>query len=137
MFKRQRRKVYVLAVACVAGIGDSWVDAGPSEGKRVCSVTDAPLAEDSLGIACTVDEDCANESICIDGVCYVPKNRFVSFRPGNAGTSVAFFVHSPGCPDQDQWVGAPALDVSCRCSDPDGTICDGVAFISRLQTTPY
>ncbi|MGD2108106.1 MAG: hypothetical protein PVI86_01815, partial [Phycisphaerae bacterium] len=105
----------------------------------VCVPADAPLAEDSLGVACTTDEDCENEATCIDGVCYVPKNRYVSFRPGNAGTSVAFFVHSPGCPDHDRWVGEPQFDVSCEPETcfADGIPCEGVGFASRLVGTPY
>ena len=55
------------------------------------TVPQAPMPEDSLSVACTDDAECANAATCIDGVCYAPKNRYVSIRanPNNAGLATA------------------------------------------------
>ncbi|MGB0715326.1 MAG: trypsin-like serine peptidase [Phycisphaerae bacterium] len=48
--------------------------------------------ENKLGTSCTSDADCSNQSVCVNGSCYVPKNKYISFEPGNAGENVAIRV---------------------------------------------
>ena len=66
-------------------------DAGHAERiQPLCDIV--PLvAEDSLGVSCTSDGECQNAAVCINGVCYVPKNRYLSIaaNPGNAGLLTA------------------------------------------------
>ncbi|MGB0716735.1 MAG: hypothetical protein ACPGXK_12705 [Phycisphaerae bacterium] len=54
-----------------------------------------PLADDrynSLGtrVECTSDEDCFGESVCLQSVCYVPKNRFITWQPNPANANKRF-----------------------------------------------
>jgi len=83
-----------LFVACVAGTAPA-----------------APLAEDSLATACTDDTQCANESSCVGGVCYAPKNRYVSVaaNPVNSGVPTArrFGLDVGIKPVTLGWVGPP------------------------------
>lgn len=74
---------------------------------QFCEAAERPLAEDSLGVTCSLDTDCLNESVCLDDVCYVPKNRYISFRPENSGQAVAFQIVSSACPEVVRWVGEP------------------------------
>lgn len=57
-----------------------------------CPESNAPLPADELGESCAGDGDCANLSVCRAGVCYVPKNKFISVTPGNAGAAVGLRV---------------------------------------------
>lgn len=40
-----------------------------------------PLAEDSFATTCSVDGDCPPGGKCVSGVCYLPKNRYISIDP--------------------------------------------------------
>ncbi|MGB0716688.1 MAG: hypothetical protein ACPGXK_12465 [Phycisphaerae bacterium] len=57
-----------------------------------CAVSDPIVAENKLGESCVTDADCSNQSQCVDGGCYVPKNKYISFSPENAGNMVAIRV---------------------------------------------
>ena len=57
-----------------------------------CPVADQPQAENKLGQACVTDADCSNLSVCRNGGCYVPKNKYISVRPGNIGQVVGLRV---------------------------------------------
>ncbi len=73
----------------------------------------APLPEDGLGIACVDDSECTNTAVCLDSICYVPKNRYLSARanPANAGLATAMRVSLvTGGSVVLGWVGAPNLD---------------------------
>jgi hypothetical protein len=83
-----------------------------------CEVV-APLPEDSIGIACTDDGVCPNISSCIAGVCYVPKNRYVSLRPSslNAGAMTARRISLATTRAESillGWVGPPDANGICR-----------------------
>ncbi|MFQ5589737.1 MAG: hypothetical protein ACE5HE_01110, partial [Phycisphaerae bacterium] len=71
------------------------------------------LAEDSLATSCTSDTDCTNLATCIGGRCYVPRNRYISVEPGNAGHCMAIRVELtasadfPACTGLQKWVGPP------------------------------
>ena len=45
----------------------------PDECERI-----APLPEDSLATACTIDDECHGEARCVQGMCYAPKHRYLS-----------------------------------------------------------
>jgi len=57
-----------------------------------CPVPDPPLPENKLAVSCTADSDCTNLAVCIGGECYVPKNKYISLRPGNPGSMVGLRV---------------------------------------------
>jgi hypothetical protein len=86
------------------GVGDICdIDDGTATDANANNVPDeceleAPFAEDSLLESCAIDNDCANTASCIGGVCYAPKNRYVSIadNPANAGKSTARRVSLDG-----------------------------------------
>ncbi len=57
-----------------------------------CPVPNPPLPEKKLATTCTSDADCSNLAVCVNGDCYVPKNKYISLRPGNAGNMVGLRV---------------------------------------------
>ncbi|MHC5110638.1 MAG: hypothetical protein ACYTHJ_12270 [Planctomycetota bacterium] len=57
-----------------------------------CPPATKPNPENKLGETCTSDGDCTNLSVCVDGDCYVPKNKYISVRPKNAGQLTALRV---------------------------------------------
>jgi hypothetical protein len=66
-----------------------------------------PLAEDSLGVTCELDTECEFEARCVQGVCYVPKQRYVSIGANPAqrsGTARRVRLHGG---DVLGWVGTP------------------------------
>ncbi len=72
-----------------------------------------PLAAVELQGVCEEDTDCLNTASCIGGICYVPKNRYVSIapNPANAGTHTARRVSldlGDGETASLGWVGEPA-----------------------------
>ncbi len=75
--------------------------------------TGPPLAENSLGVTCAGDGDCdAPGAVCVDGVCYVRKNRYISLAPNpdNAGKLTARRVSlsvAGGATEVLGWVGSP------------------------------
>lgn len=82
-----------------------------------------PLPEDGLGIACAADSECTNTAVCLDSVCYVPKNRYLSAlaHPANAGLAIALRVSLvTGGSAVLGWVGEP---------NPNG--------VSRVVPTPF
>jgi DNA-binding beta-propeller fold protein YncE len=88
------------------------------------SVAFPPLAEDSLAMACGADGECANQASCVEGRCYVPKNRYISLapNPGNLGLETARRVGLDlgGSSEVLGWIG-----------EPDGN------SVSRVVSTPY
>jgi len=95
----------------------------------------APLAEDGLSIVCNNDGDCLNESDCIGGVCYVPKNRWLSIMPNPAnGTSMIAWRVSVDLGGGNSvalgWVGAPIARAM-------GSGQPGPLLQSRIVSTPY
>jgi hypothetical protein len=64
-------------------------------------------------IACEIDDDCTNEASCIGGVCYMPKNRFISFSPQSAGEETAIRVTHVGTGLQ-WWVTEPDTNAVAR-----------------------
>ncbi len=72
-----------------------WNEFTPQQAGRVHCWTDdvlsgwlfdplsiaTPQPEDSLGAICSSDAHCANTATCVGGICYVPKNRYVSIAP--------------------------------------------------------
>lgn len=69
----------------------------------------APRPEDSLGIACTDDAQCdpENEARCVQGVCYAPKQRYLSIarNPGQTADTARRVKLDTG--DLIGWVGEP------------------------------
>jgi hypothetical protein len=48
-------------------------------GMPECDVRALPLwPEDSIGMTCKTEVDCVDEARCVQGVCYVPKHRYLS-----------------------------------------------------------
>jgi hypothetical protein len=94
-----------------AGVDDfrlSWVQCVPYEAVP-------PLPEDSLRLACIGDEECANAATCIEGLCYAPKNRYLSMSPNpeNAGKETARRVSvklGSGESTVLGWMGPPSAD---------------------------
>ncbi|MHC5108688.1 MAG: M12 family metallo-peptidase [Planctomycetota bacterium] len=73
----------------------------------------APLAEDSIGQPCAADGDCPTTSTCINGVCYAPKNRYLTIEanPDNDGLVTArrigVMAGDPGEEVVIGWIGQP------------------------------
>ena len=91
------------------------IDAGTSLDANENGIPDEceiapPNAEDGLAVACTLDSDCTNQASCIGGVCYVPKNRYVSVAPNpqNAGQTTARRIQLDG--QSLGWMSQPDLD---------------------------
>jgi cysteine-rich repeat protein len=75
-------------------------------------------------IPCVDDDECANAAACVQGICYVPKTRYISISPNpeNAGIQTARRISLEGFTFDDivlGWMGPP---------NEDG--------ISYLQATP-
>ena len=97
-----------------------------------------PLADDvsepdGSTVACGVDADCVRTLTCLDGACYVRKNRYVSMRsnPANAGLMTARRVSlaTDTEPVVLGWVGAP------RESKPYGAIVP--QWLARIEPAPF
>ncbi|UCC28806.1 MAG: hypothetical protein JSU86_11455 [Phycisphaerales bacterium] len=78
----------------------------PGEGRGgTCSVDGTCV--------CVDNDDCWNLAECLGGVCYAPKNRYITFEPNNAGRCVALRVDMtscgtfPGCTFTKKWVDEP------------------------------
>ncbi|MCH8967008.1 MAG: hypothetical protein IID43_04975 [Planctomycetes bacterium] len=100
------------------------------------------LPEDSLGITdCMDDAACANEAYCVPdaagsfpGICYVPKNRYLSVAPNSANTaatarrlSVVTFERSCG------GAGNTLCISNTECAgNVDGPTCDDVRTGSQV-----
>lgn len=86
----------------------NWPFGGPIEPSEM------PWPEDSLGIPCTEKQDCEGASECVEGVCYVPKSRYMSIaaNPANEGRSSARRVHVTLAARAIQlgWIGTPSFD---------------------------
>ncbi|MGB0716454.1 MAG: hypothetical protein ACPGXK_11280 [Phycisphaerae bacterium] len=85
-------------------------------------------------VACGVDDDCPNESVCRSGFCYVPRQRFLSIRsnPENAGRQTARRISlvEDGVLTPLGWVGEPEL----RSLVGPGA---SVLLLARLQADPF
>ncbi len=106
------------------GIGDvcdlnagTSLDANANGIPDECEVfpPDSPLAEDGLLGSCVLDTDCLNEASCVGGVCYVPKNRYISVsaNPLNAGALTARRIRlvDGAKPALLGWIGLPVAHV--------------------------
>ena len=104
------------------GIGDVCdIDGGGSLDTNMNGIPDecdaqppaAPLAEDSLGVACVDSGECTNNASCVEGACYAPKNRYISVRlnAANAGLMTArrVSVMDNGNPVEIGWIGVPSV----------------------------
>jgi hypothetical protein len=91
-----------------AGVDDFYV------GTFDCTDFDAvpPLPEDSLAVSCTDDDQCENAAVCIEGVCYVPKNRYVSMCPNPAGAGQYTARRISLDTTVLGWVGEPTFNVA-------------------------
>ena len=69
------------------------------------------LPENSLGITdCTIDDDCANEATCVDGICYAPKHRYISIaRNPEQVENTARRVSLVGGGTGPWWIDVPYL----------------------------
>jgi hypothetical protein len=83
-----------------------------------------PLPEDSLATGCTEDSHCEEAATCVMGMCYAPKNRYISVaaNPDTAGLITARRISV-----ETQTAGVVALG---WIGQPDGT------GFSELQSTP-
>ncbi|MFQ5463335.1 MAG: hypothetical protein ACE5E5_12010, partial [Phycisphaerae bacterium] len=101
----------------------------------------APRPEDGLGVNCQIDSDCANNSVCLDHRCYVPKNRYVSLDPsdGNAGRDTARRVaidlngndaFDAGVDEILGWMGMP-IAVTVAGPEPSPQ------WLSRIDNVPF
>lgn len=73
-------------------LGDSDMNGIDDVCEGGCPVAQAPLVYSESATSCDGDGDCANTAICTQGMCYVPRNKYLSFLPGNLGQSVAYRV---------------------------------------------
>ncbi|MGB0714526.1 MAG: hypothetical protein ACPGXK_01525 [Phycisphaerae bacterium] len=71
-------------------LGDSNMNSIDDVCEGGCPTAEAPMVNPDLDMPCTGDQDCANLAVCIDGSCYVPRNKYLSFIPANDGQAVAF-----------------------------------------------
>jgi hypothetical protein len=76
-----------------------------------------PWPEDSLSVECTNDDQCDNAASCIEGVCYAPKNRYISIRlnPDNAGKNTARRINLETALTETVlmgWVGEPTFNAA-------------------------
>jgi hypothetical protein len=86
-----------------AGIDDVYIS--QFECKDGTAV--ALLPEDSMGLTCGADGDCSGEARCVEGVCYVPKHRYISMVANPAqGVETARRVRLQSGTVLG-WVGAP------------------------------
>ena len=72
----------------------------------ICPLANRPRPANELRQSCADDGDCMNRATCLDGVCYVAKNRYVSFAPNNGDATVAFRVTHVDTGRQ-WWVSGP------------------------------
>ncbi len=75
-----------------ACLGDVDPINGIDDACEPCAAASTPLAEDGGYGTCSVDGDCPGLSVCRNSVCYVPKNRYISFDPNNGSRCVAVQV---------------------------------------------
>jgi hypothetical protein len=80
----------------------TWVDAstiGPA-------VVRSPLPEDSIKMTCTTQAECGGEADCVQGVCYVPKHRYLSVvrNPDQVSNTARRVCIGEECLG---WIGAP------------------------------
>jgi C1A family cysteine protease len=73
-----------------------------------------PQPEDSLQIECTEDDQCDNAATCIEGLCYAPKNRYLSMcpHPDDAGKQTARRINLQTALAETilmGWVGEPTF----------------------------
>jgi hypothetical protein len=130
--------------------GDSIVEAGFDDFslERIeCIPLEvvAPLPENSLRIVCTEDDQCDNAATCIEGVCYAPKNRYLSMspNPGNGGLQTArrisLEIEGEGTVFIG-WVGPPdASGISVLQSTPeyrDWALDGEVVHVTRCEIAP-
>lgn len=108
--------------------GTGTVCLGDSNGDNIddlcgagCPLSDPVLPENKLGEVCVTDADCSNLSVCIDGSCYVPKNKYISFQPGNIGENVAIRVTLVQSPLFPALVGESWWVQPNNAADPDKT----------------
>jgi subtilisin family serine protease len=74
-----------------------------------------PRPEDSLSLTCIDDGECDNAATCIQGVCYAPKNRYISIgaNPDNEEKDTARRINLETVGTGTillGWVGEPALN---------------------------
>ncbi len=75
--------------------------------ESVCPIALQPQPE-VYSTPCILDTDCTNEAVCINSVCYAPKNRYLSFEPNNPGATVALRVKHPAS-GRYWWLDTPFL----------------------------
>jgi hypothetical protein len=88
---------------------------GCGELLEMQDMVNPPLAEDNGDGPCASDGECPNAAACIGGVCYVPKNRYLSIRrnPDNSGYHTARRVRVETATSGTVllgWVDEPVLD---------------------------
>jgi predicted outer membrane repeat protein len=74
-----------------------------------------PWPEDSFGMSCENDDQCEGATTCIHGVCYAPKNRYISITvsPENGGNATARRISLETTGLQTVvlgWVGEPTFN---------------------------
>jgi hypothetical protein len=77
-------------------------------GMGVCDMRAiVPWPENSLGVSCTIDDDCSGEARCVQEMCYVPKQRYLSIarNPEQRPDTARRVKLDTG--DLIGWVGSP------------------------------
>lgn len=100
----------------------------------------APTSDDASDVLdtvvlCSDDDQCLNESVCIDGRCYVPKHRYLSLKasPSNIAFETARRVRIEVADDVYQTVGfvGPPMMIAA------GGAGDAARLTAELQSEPY
>jgi hypothetical protein len=60
------------------GLSADFYETDLSDMDECDALAVTPWPEDSMGMTCKNEVDCADEARCIQGVCYVPKHRYLS-----------------------------------------------------------
>ncbi len=147
--------------ACKDMVGSSVCDCvgdnngnGSDDACEACTVAaPAPLAEDGGFGPCLVDLDCPGVTSCIGGVCYVPKNRYLGFRPNNPDSCTALEIQLTehrrcdgsgvicrpviGCLVGETCAATVCEGTTWYVGEPERVVHNGQAFwISTLSTEP-
>jgi hypothetical protein len=138
----------------------------PTAGPQACDEAHCSAYEDGCACGnasscvngvctCTGSGDCRGTADCLDGVCYVPKNVYLSLVPGTGpGTTAAIrvsteylsdYVPGVGGPWDEhpyvgmectaKWVGEP--EIISEASGTDGYTDEPSFTVAALQCTPY
>ena len=111
-----RATVYSASGQPNAGAESAWEAYASMVAAATEDPPSPPQPEDGGFGSCSNDSECPGVTTCISNVCYVPKNRYLSFSAGDAGRLQAVRVTLVDLPvpydtwnGVQMWVGEPAV----------------------------